>query len=568
MPRKGSQKVRTGCRTCKSVKISPPPVPQIFLTVKLHHFRKRKVKCDETKPVCTRCSSTGRTCSGYDLDLDLDGQERSQVVHHSIALYRPRQLAAHDEKEGRSFHFFSHVAGPVLSGPMDTYFWTHLVMQFSHFTPAVRHAAIAVSSLYEDFVRGTRIVRPRHNVLALKHYNAAIQEVSKVKAQDEQLVLIVCVLFVCVELLQGDPKAATEHCRFGVAILERIKADPGRSPSFWVVQHLLPIFRRLSLCLLMVPAGLPNIPVPGHPPPPPRETSMKFLETGPEEPCVPDRFDTVIEASNSFDQLMAKCVSVGHEGDNQQGDEQQNEKEQLERSLRLWNTRVADLEASSMTSLNPTEKRALCLMRMKYEREIITLDIPMGPKSLAQEIEYDEYLDSFKSIVDLARRASECITPTSPPLEKSERPSFSFEMGFLPLLLFVVMKCRDFETRVEALSWMPYLTAAKESLLDLGTLYRVGRRVIELEHEITLDDDLRICDGKRPILPKDHRIVAAPVDHEMEALTADDGTVSYRRTVLLITQEVNGEKSIRREHMYERKLRQFDLEIPGMRSAR
>jgi hypothetical protein len=27
--------------------------------------RTRKIKCDECKPHCTRCSSTGRRCNGY-----------------------------------------------------------------------------------------------------------------------------------------------------------------------------------------------------------------------------------------------------------------------------------------------------------------------------------------------------------------------------------------------------------------------------------------------------------------------------------------------------------------------
>ncbi|KAL5599098.1 hypothetical protein FOVSG1_006910 [Fusarium oxysporum f. sp. vasinfectum] len=43
MVRKGSKKVRTGCITCKV----------------------RKIKCDETRPCCRRCTNTGRNCDGY-----------------------------------------------------------------------------------------------------------------------------------------------------------------------------------------------------------------------------------------------------------------------------------------------------------------------------------------------------------------------------------------------------------------------------------------------------------------------------------------------------------------------
>ncbi|KAH8648558.1 hypothetical protein BX600DRAFT_116313 [Xylariales sp. PMI_506] len=44
MARRGSQKVRTGCATCKIL----------------------KVKCDEKKPFCDRCTNTYRQCDGYE----------------------------------------------------------------------------------------------------------------------------------------------------------------------------------------------------------------------------------------------------------------------------------------------------------------------------------------------------------------------------------------------------------------------------------------------------------------------------------------------------------------------
>ncbi|KAE8550509.1 hypothetical protein EYB25_006736 [Talaromyces marneffei] len=43
LQRRGTKHVKSGCRTCKV----------------------RRVKCDETRPACGRCTSTGRTCDGY-----------------------------------------------------------------------------------------------------------------------------------------------------------------------------------------------------------------------------------------------------------------------------------------------------------------------------------------------------------------------------------------------------------------------------------------------------------------------------------------------------------------------
>ncbi|KAJ2894264.1 uncharacterized protein MKZ38_007798 [Zalerion maritima] len=520
--------------------------------------RVRKIKCDEGKPACRRCSSTGRICAGYD---HTPGQAAT------IFLYRPRQLTARDEKERRSLHFFSRKVGPVLAGPMDGYFWTHLVMQFSHFTPAARHAVIAISSLYEDFVGGSPIVGPMRNLFALEHYNAAIREVC---SQDGQQVLVLCILFVCVELLQGDLGAAKRHCQHGIAILEELKGGSGeRPPCSWVFQLLSPIFCRLSLCLFF-PTGRPNV---GAALPPRRLAS---LENGSPDilRCMPDRFDTVVEASNSLDQLLAECASVSHVQDEESTRGQHYDRTQLRGALRMWSVRISDFESRCMTLLKPADGAALCNIRMKCEREKIILVVGMGPKPLAKELEYDQHLHSFKSMVDWARRASQFVTSqVLDQPENAQRPAFSFEMGFLPLLFFVVLRCRHLETRLGALSWMPHLSAAKESLIDLGTLYRVGRRVIEIEHGISLDDELRVCNSEvgwdnGELASEERRIVAAPIDHDVEIVAGDDGMTSFRRTVRFLMPDPNGNMSCRREYLGDCRLRQFDMEIPGMRRAR
>jgi hypothetical protein len=71
-------------------------------------------------------------------------------------------------------------------------------MQFSHFEPTMRHAVLSISSLYEEFARGSRITRQVcGSNFAVNHYNAAIKHVKP--ASDEQMILVVCVLFICIE---------------------------------------------------------------------------------------------------------------------------------------------------------------------------------------------------------------------------------------------------------------------------------------------------------------------------------------------------------------------------------
>ncbi|KAF5518232.1 Arginine metabolism regulation protein II [Colletotrichum aenigma] len=96
MARKESQKVRTGCLTCKF----------------------RKIKCDERKPDCLRCAASGRPCGGYAVP-------RNELRRHQlqpIQIFPDSRMRA----ENRAIQFFSEMVGPNLSRPTEPYFWTHL----------------------------------------------------------------------------------------------------------------------------------------------------------------------------------------------------------------------------------------------------------------------------------------------------------------------------------------------------------------------------------------------------------------------------------------------------------
>ncbi|CAK7225860.1 hypothetical protein SBRCBS47491_006032 [Sporothrix bragantina] len=175
--RKGSKKVRSGCITCKI----------------------RKVKCDETKPYCLRCTKTGRKCDGYldDAALAIRRQRRrrpepglfddsavgsqgqlanalpthaatttaastpeisSAVKSSSAATFKSRLLDRQPwetAQEKRAFDFFRHTTAPCLAGDLDAVFWRVLVLQICHTEPAVWHAVLAVSSLHEVLLQSS-----------------------------------------------------------------------------------------------------------------------------------------------------------------------------------------------------------------------------------------------------------------------------------------------------------------------------------------------------------------------------------------------------------------------------
>lgn len=416
---------------------------------------------------------------------------------------------------------------------MDGYFWTHLVLQFSHFTPAVRHAVVAISALYEDFQNGSRIMRRRDgNLFALKHYNAAIRDVKA--TQDDQLVLLMCILFMCVECLQGDFEGSIRHSQHGALILDKSGCSP------WARNYLLPIFRRLAHSPFIMGAKLPPGP------------SLTGFDT-----ALPDRFETIAQAQILLDMVVTKAGQYerGH---------YEHSRESLELQLGEWRQRIADFESSGLCS-DLSSQLALVNMKARCERAEISLSM----QQLDTETDFDRNLKHFRSIVDLASCAAQLRSfLANNPLQ----PVFTFEVGFLSLLFFVVSKCRHLETRLKALSLIPLACVAKESLFDVGTLYRVARRIIEIEHDISLDDEemssiVQSCNSTTwP--PEERRVRGAPIDHELYAILSEDGTVTYRRTVWFLTRNDYGEVTRKKEYLTDQWPRNSVLHIPDMRCAR
>ncbi|KAI1453006.1 hypothetical protein F4805DRAFT_445207 [Annulohypoxylon moriforme] len=438
MARKGSAKVRTGCRTCKI----------------------RKVKCDESKPHCQRCVSTGRKCDGY--------APPQPPASSALSWHRPRHLFpnVNDVSERRALQFFCQAAGPSLSGPMDPYFWTHLVMQFSTFEPAVRHSVVAISSLYEQIYSKPSSVRLlTDDRLALSHYNSAIRELKSMN--NEPLVLLVCILFVCIEFLLGNREPAIEHCKHGVVILENIEASYP-----WAKKYLSPIFRRLTLFPFFFAIDPSSFP--------------KLLGLNDQ---LPESFESLEQAQFYIDGITTRTVSLVRRGDRYRLEEMRDtpvspelleEQETITTLLDEWHSRFLELQNTPSSSSWPKETVYNVLLR--YDISRIWVDTVFE----YEEITYDKYIDKFRLIV--ARATELQASKISGPNNAQDRPKFIFEMGFMPLLYYVVLRCRCLATRMRALSLMKTLGATRECLWETTTMYTVGRRVIEIEHDFLFNE--------------------------------------------------------------------------------
>ncbi|KAK1705922.1 uncharacterized protein BDZ83DRAFT_594062 [Colletotrichum acutatum] len=466
MARKGSRKVRTGCLTCKV----------------------RKIKCDESRPSCKRCTATGRKCDGYPHVADLtDVSSSSPGSGPSVVLtVQPSRASpgVSSPSDNRALQYFAEAVGPLLSGAVDPYFWTHIVMQFSTFEPAVTHSILAISDLYEQFHTGTdEIVAPRDYSFAVRHYNAAMRELIGMKTQDKHpTVLLVCLLFICIEFLQSGREAAIKHCKHGVALLRNTHSE-----FPWTKEHLLPLFRRLteySFFFSGEKADFPDL-------------------SGLEHP-VPPSFSSFQDAQLMIDDLYCQTLQLMKQGypfrslsptGNGVPPKLLARQEYVNSMLDRWSILFTQLNNQSKYRSSPTTKASEAkpdyvpnmlrgFLFTRYECCRIWLNMAFTNNLTG----YDKYVSNYSQ---LAKNLAEMVLQISEHSKMegvhAKTSKFMFETGYTPMLFFFTTTCRHLETRLELLRLMPILGLPRENLWEMATLVAVARRVIELEHGISLD---------------------------------------------------------------------------------
>ncbi|KAH7411903.1 hypothetical protein DE146DRAFT_641698 [Phaeosphaeria sp. MPI-PUGE-AT-0046c] len=232
-------KNRTGCKTCKI----------------------RKIKCDENKPHCKRCTSTGRTCDGYDVNFrpshspsqtpPPNNQGQPATNRELFRSVSPVPLAPalqlKTKQEQVSFDFFARYAVFSLQGFLDSSFWQREILQAAHQNESIQHCIIALGAMHRRFYEGSishireSDMADQYLQFALLQSNQAIKQLLKgrgpngyMTGSDKVTLMTCCVLFSSMACLQGHQKEGMQHLRSGIRLLKDIDADQdqnlGRHP--------------------------------------------------------------------------------------------------------------------------------------------------------------------------------------------------------------------------------------------------------------------------------------------------------------------------------------------------
>lgn len=248
--RASGPKVKTGCSTCKSA--FPPsyrlPTQRSSLQL-LTPPRVRRVKCDEAKPSCQRCTSTGRKCDGY--SPGFSSRDSSSLDEGpNLDIIRRITTISGNTQERRGFQFFLTNTAAELTGYFSQSFWEYFIPQASVAEPSLKHSIIAIGSLHESFSQHKTIwdkgVTPE---FAITQYSKAMGHLRKSLAAGKEehiTALISCILFVCFDSLRGHLESAMVHLQSGLKVLRDIRSRPDIDKHM-IETHIAPIFQRLSI---------------------------------------------------------------------------------------------------------------------------------------------------------------------------------------------------------------------------------------------------------------------------------------------------------------------------------
>ncbi|KAF1976401.1 hypothetical protein BU23DRAFT_47639 [Bimuria novae-zelandiae CBS 107.79] len=450
--RRAAPRVRTGCKTCKI----------------------RRVKCDEEKPHCKRCTSTGRKCDGYSTSPP---SNRTIVfsVAQSSAIQRSVGSPLTGDKDLHYLEFYHHCAAPSMStDSFDKDFWTQSCLQMAQSEASVRHALIAIGYLNRS---QTGTLKSARSSLAatcgqetfLTHYNKAIKSVAERILEPSyapEVGLVSCLIFVGIEILRGNYDTAMLHYNNGLRILKTLRENQRRSRSKrlgseLIEKSLVPLFHRLLTTGIMY--GVPT------------ELALSIVQRSPDTPQV--SFISVLEAQFAMHELrnhgllFLRLMGENYRLTSPTPEIKLLDQQALLHALDDWWTALEDLERSTTLSQDDTIT-AHSLKACYYMTYIVAASVA-DPNQCA----IDRHLPRFKAIVNHCRKVidySQRAGTTSP------AANFTFEITIIPILNLVASRCRCPATRREAVALLER-NLPREGLWDAQQQAVVLRRLIEIE---------------------------------------------------------------------------------------
>ncbi|KAJ5375609.1 Protein of unknown function DUF3468 [Penicillium concentricum] len=340
-------------------------------------------------------------------------------------------------------------------------FWQRLVHQVAEEEPAVRHAAIALSSMHWKFMqeadsfKSKALSMPKPSVDRSTSFTLAQctkvlvslrQRLTKgytytTRSTHREVVLVSCIMLVSLSLFQGDVKAMTSHLRSGYNVLmEWQKVNFDGNPSGLVLMRTisdlqlhritfsqpqhdkeseaddLPLWQAITVCRPVY--GQSEV----------FESGFSFVLGAAITSNYPQGFE--LRVGSSLQRLNTALADLLYQNSV--------EKTLMER-LMNWKSEFRAFISVHRDTLSPQDRGPIILIELWTMASDIILGSLQRP---LDEMSYDSFLLLFKRMNELAALY----------LSLAEQSSmFSTKPMLLQILHFNATKCRDWHTRRETL---------------------------------------------------------------------------------------------------------------------
>jgi hypothetical protein len=456
--------------------------------------RARKVKCDESKPECRRCTSTGRTCDGY--RSRTSSPPSVAALDRSLSASPPALFASSAEK--RSFHFFHAHASKALGGYSNLTFWGREVMQAAIHSPPIRNLVVALGTAYEAYERGADNGGGKDGgmAFALRQSNKSIRQLAALappsqpaspSAEATSVILTASVLFIYLAILHGHIAEAIQHVRSAVKVLQAFDTAWAQQQDGVDIFSYPVRLSHLRTLLASVYGQLRSM------------IDETFFEVGDRDILVTDTkpatlFLSVDEAHVYAERLFYNTLALQQDAEHNGVDTPERLEAVVKRHRELCRALESsqdalDVLAASLDSADPErrrhEERGIAMVRVYHLMLAIRLRIdmlrPEQRESSFDNLEtfLEEMLAHCEFLVDQDRE-------TSP-----SRPLCSSGLGYVMPLHTIAARCRNRGLRKRALHLL-LDCPRRDGLWDGSVVGKIVSHTVQMEEDAAGSESGRV----------------------------------------------------------------------------
>ena len=486
--------------------------------------RIRHVKCDESRPSCSRCLSAKRVCSGYGIwDAANDNGHMQPAIHADAlnGILGPRSsvyvVITADPIEKAYYEWFKHRTISKLPGSFISGFWLTLLLQTSVNEQTILHAILALSSIHKHHGSGPGTVQgycvegdEKFTLQQCVKATSSLQSRLAVKDRSAfSISLIACIIFVAADLLRGHFQTADLHLRHGLDVLRQMsllfqfRTRAGQEVSRdvsddWICESLSRLHLQALFC--SYPTGAPHVSLRSALISP--ETILSINDAWRMLDYTLYEILSLTFKARRIDTSIAKC-SI--------------QQEKVLGDIQRWLLHFNIFQATQQGKASADEEKCYQLLRIYHTLAGIMARVSL---STSDESSYDQsnpqFLTLLNQLVYLWRTTKHDlqlhgILPYHMDMSRS-----IIDVGWIFPLYFLAIKCRIHRIRTHAVGLLER-TFHREGFWDSMIAAHVAKKVVQMEEgdfyrEAELKDTFSLCtlpvmqELQLPALPASSRL--------------------------------------------------------------